>query len=94
MLLPKSKFFKKIYILPEDLSVCLLGQSFLEETEAQIDYKESRLKLNGEYFFLDKEVSEWNATPDRELTEKAYSITQTKSLSTQEEELMQEKARN
>lgn len=37
---------EEIYILPGSLDICLLGQTFLEKNEAQIDYREAKLRSN------------------------------------------------
>lgn len=61
-------------MLPGDLPVCLLGLSFLIANEAQIDFKESRIRLNQEYFFLDKTHEDWSSTPDKDLSEQAFLV--------------------
>ncbi len=66
------EFKERFYVLPGSLRICLLEQTFLQATEAQIDYREGRLRFNEHYIFTDKNIEDWSKTPEKDLIEKEF----------------------
>lgn len=52
-------FTEKFHIIPGDLQVLLLGGTFLEAQEMQIDYRDGRIRINVYYLFFDEKQTEW-----------------------------------
>lgn len=65
-----TTFKESLYVMSGDLTTCVLGLSFLQNNEAHIDFKESRIRLNNEYCLLNREYGNWANTSDKHLLEK------------------------
>lgn len=51
-----------------------IRSKFFTVKQAQIDFKESRIRLNHEHFFLDSDEEDWMNTPDKQLSEKVFNV--------------------
>lgn len=83
------KFRTKLYILPGNLDVILLGEPFLIAEEVQLDYREGTLRIADRVIFLDSVVQEFSESPDSTLISKALTVQIKSSLNSAERNLLE-----
>lgn len=67
-----EEIVEDLFILAGNLDNILLGHTFLTKNEAQLDYRNRRIRLNVRFLFASSEDKLWSTSPDFDIMQKVY----------------------